>query len=398
MIRFRSLLDTLLCAGALAAVASGCAADDVSVPRAPEVTRTGDRPPTDEEQRLEQERRAALVKDLEPEKWDGWVADGQAEFATVDPGTVDARPPREGKGTPEERNHGVLVLADGRRFVQKTDAYLAPLLSMAEASQLDDEDTDLRGARAQIGADQRTRTASANHTAYPYRAVGTILSKKTDTSGWCTATLIGPRVAITAGHCVYDDDTNKWSWNTWFSPGHRGEGSDRFPTGTPRAVVGLLSFHGWSVDEDADHDVGFLILADEPQTAALGWFGFGWWSGSLDDLDVRMFQYPGADWSCAASPHANKRCGGFQYWGQSTINNQCGNLLEHQVDTNPGSSGSGAYRWWKGGRWIIGPHAYGFSPCDSSDNKAVRMGKYKAGVACQLMKDVPSVYATRNCG
>jgi V8-like Glu-specific endopeptidase len=371
--------------------------DELPVVSAELDTRGGDVPPTDEEQKLEQARRARLVADLDPSKWDGWVADGEARFATVDPLNVDESRKREGLGTPEERNFGVMVLADGRRFVQKSDAYLRPATTMGEASLIDDVGDPMKG-RAQIGVDDRVRVADANYSKYPYRTVGTILSKKTDKNGWCTASLIGPRLAITAGHCVYDPDTSAWSWNTWFSPGHKGEGADRFVNGTPRAVVGLVSFHGWTVNNDADHDVGFLILADEKQTASLGWLGFGWWNGSLEDLNVSMFQYPGANYKCAASPNADKRCATYQYWDTDTINNQCGNLLEHQIDTNPGSSGSPTYRWWKGQRWIVGPHAYGFSPCDSSDNKAVRLGQYKAGVGCNLAKVFPSAFATRSCG
>ena len=41
--------------------------------------------------------------------------------------------------------------------------------------------------------------------AYPYSAVGLLISVKTATSdAICTGTLIGPRSVLTAGHCVYD--------------------------------------------------------------------------------------------------------------------------------------------------------------------------------------------------
>jgi V8-like Glu-specific endopeptidase len=401
MTRFdRILLSTLACA-AFSAGAAGCATEpDRHVPVVePEADGEIDPPPTKEAQLAEQKLRAEVVKDIDPEKW-GWKKDGEAKFGTIDPVALDNRKPPLAKGIPEDKNHAVLVLADGRRYSQSVDSFLNPKLTIGRPAPDDNDPGDPVSVigRAQIGNDQRVRTATDNYTKYPYRSVGTIMSNSTDKSGWCTATLIGPRLAITAGHCVYNDDTNTWSWNTWFSPGHRGRGSDRFPNGSPRAVVGLVSFHGWSVDEDPDHDVGFLILADEKRTASLGWFGFGHWAGSLDDLDVSMYQYPGSSYACAASPNANGTCGGYQYWGTGSFNDQCGNLLEHRIDTNPGSSGSPTYRWWDGGRWIVGPHAYGFSPCDDDDNKAVRLGSYKSGVACDLLEDFPSAYASHTCG
>ena len=401
MMRFDSrLFYTLACSAALTTSAVGCTAErasDVPVVE-PEAGGEIDTLPTRAEQLAEQKARTELVKDVAPEKF-GWQPDGEARFETIDPTEIALRKPPESKGTPEDKNHAVLVLADGRRFSQPIDSYLKPFADAGRPSPDDNDPGDPKSIiRAQIGSDQRVRTATADYTKYPYRSVGTIMTNKTDKSGWCTATMIGPRLAITAGHCVYNPDTNAWSWNTWFSPGHRGRGTDRFPNGTPRQVVGLVSFHGWSVDEDPDHDVGFLILADQKSTAQLGWFGFGHWGGSLEDLNVRMFQYPGHNYSCADSPNADGSCGGYQYWGSGTVNDQCGNLLEHRIDTNPGSSGSPTYRWWDGGRWIVGPHAYGFSPCDSDDNKAVRLGSYKAGVACDLLDDYPSAYAAHSCG
>src|SRR6266540_1722052 len=251
---------------------------------------------------------------------------------------------------------------------------------------------------AVIGADNRTAVAYGNYTQFPWRTVGTILVAQTDKAGFCTAALISPRVAVTAGHCVYSQKTKAWSWNTWFSPGHRGRGSDRFPNGNPRPVVGLLSNTAWVNNGDVDHDVGFLVLADQPQTAALGYFGF--MCKDTDDLeggDIRMLQYPGWQYSCAASPDPSGQCFAFQYRGQSTINDDCGNLLEHQVDTNPGSSSSPSYRFVNGDRRIFGPHAYGQNPCDTADNKAVAMTSSKCKAACNLFANFPSQYASRSC-
>jgi V8-like Glu-specific endopeptidase len=390
--------------GLLLAAPLGCGQEG-ALPEEEASGSAGFKIPTQAEQLVEQVARAKLVAQAKPETTGVWERAGTATFVTPNPLAIINRQPKLARGVPEaEGSAPLMALADGRQYRMRADA-LAALGGPSRESAArafgpgQPADQDVSAPRAQIGADNRIRIANSNYTKYPYRAVGTIMSNKTDATGWCTASLIGPRLAITAGHCVYDDDTNAWLWNTWFSPGHRGAGSDRFPNGTPRQVVGLISFKGWFTDEDPDHDVGFLILADQPQTASLGWFGFGWWSGSLDDVFVGTFQYPGANYFCAASPNANDSCGGYQYYDGDVIQGQCGNLLEYEIDTNPGSSGSPAFRYWNGGeRWIVGPHAYGFSPCDGGDNKAVRMGKYKAGVACDLFQQFPSAYASRSCG
>jgi len=368
----------------------------------------GDRPPTRREQLAEQARRAAMLADVDPARWEGWEADGTAAFATP-----SDRLDRIRDGTPlalpDDLLEGVLVLADGRRYRQTRRAFesiVFPPDGVPASERGGEDEGGLASGLANgdvtidavIGADNRTTVAYGNYTQFPWRTVGTILVAQTDKAGFCTAALISPRVAVTAGHCVYSQKTKAWSWNTWFSPGHRGRGSDRFPNGNPRPVVGLLSNTAWVNNADVDHDVGFLVLADQPQTAALGYFGF--MCKDTDDLeggDIRILQYPGWQYSCAASPDPSGQCFAFQYRGQSTINDDCGNLLEHQVDTNPGSSGSPSYRFVNGDRRIFGPHAYGLSPCDSDDNKAVAMTSAKCKAACNLFANFPSQYASRSC-
>ena len=286
----------------------------------------------------------------------------------------------------------MLILADGRQFRFSHEA-AARLIGAAMPSERDLE-------RSVIGADTRTTVASGDYTKYPHRAVGAILSKKDSKTGWCTASMIGPRLALTAGHCVFDQDSQAWSWNTWFSPGHRGDGSTRFPNGTPRQVVGLLSFDGWVDDADWNHDVGFLILADAPNTASLGWFGItsAWDLDDHEGITATTLQYPGAGWTCADSPDASGLCKGFQYRGTGTVADTCGNKLAHNVDTNKGSSGSPFYRWLNGGRYIIGPHTNGVgSTCGVQRNAATWLTDGKIGTACGLLMSFPSAFAPAFC-
>jgi V8-like Glu-specific endopeptidase len=365
----------------------GCAELDSSDT---EIDTPRDTPPTDTEQRDEMAIRSRLVAGIDPTRWEGFYADGTARFATPS-GVVDESAGVE-PTTQMARGDGVLVLADGRKFRQRHEVFERMIGSALPSER------DL--TRSVIGTDTRTTVAYTDYTKYPWRATGTIMSKKTDTAGWCTAALIGPRLAITAGHCVFDQDTQAWMWNTWWSPGHRGTGSDRFPNGTPRQVVGLYSFDGWVDDGNTQHDVGFLILADAPNTASLGWFGFtNMWSASdHEGITATTLQYPGWSYTCADSPDASGQCMAFQYRGTGTVADSCSNKLAHNVDTNKGSSGSPFYRWLNGGRYIIGPHTNGLgSYCGLQRNAATILTSGKVGSACSLLGWFPSAYASAGC-
>jgi V8-like Glu-specific endopeptidase len=101
-----------------------------------------------------------------------------------------------------------------------------------------------------IGED--TRVQVTNTTAYPYRTVGRI-------DIGCTGTLIGVRHVLTAGHCVYNINTDKWYSNLNVTPGQNG-GTKPYGTVTWKKAI---SVQGWTKNHDRNYDYAMIVLNQE---------------------------------------------------------------------------------------------------------------------------------------
>lgn len=244
----------------------------------------------------------------------------------------------------------------------------------------------LGGGGTVFSPDGRTEITST--TVYPYSAIGKIYAwfhdPNTDPAytsdshevGFAdcvgSGALIGACHVLTAGHVIFNYDplcgNLGWANKVIFVPGHYRDGANvtRFPFGIQHATR-MMSFTGWTQDEDENHDMGFLVL-DEPIGNTTGWFGY---STADSDGSIRNISgYP-----------ADRNSGQDQFWMSGDINCENTYNLKYKIDTFGGQSGAPVWRFDGVDRFVHGVHAHGdveFGCGFETQNRGVRItsGKF----------------------
>jgi glutamyl endopeptidase len=207
-----------------------------------------------------------------------------------------------------------------------------------------------------IGVDDRIRIM--NTTPIPWRWICSLLITARDGSRWIgTGWLAGPRLVVTAGHCVYIHSRGGWVRSVEVIPG-------RNAAVRPFGQAVSTHFHsvtGWTVSGLRSHDYGAIILPTNQKFGnQLGYFGFAnLATPTLTNLLVNLSGYPG------------DKPAGTQWWHARRITAVAPSVLTYNIDTAGGQSGSPVWRLQGGRRQAVGIHTNG-SP---AGNSATRINK-----------------------
>ncbi|TFY88968.1 serine protease [Pseudomonas kairouanensis] len=199
-------------------------------------------------------------------------------------------------------------------------------------------------AQSFFGNDDRTPTPST--TALPWRCIcqlvveGVHPGRQLLGTGW----LAGPHTVITAGHNLFNPETNNGATRITVVPGRDGDVApfDYY-------VAGDFRVHqGWYESGNQHQDVGVVWL-QKPLGKRLGWFGIASYSDKdLVDLIVNTAGYP-----------ADKRIG-TQWFNAGRIDSVDADTLYYGLDTQPGQSGSPVFQFDAQSRRVaLAVHAYG---------------------------------------
>jgi V8-like Glu-specific endopeptidase len=173
----------------------------------------------------------------------------------------------------------------------------------------------------------------------------------------CTGSMIGPRVVLTNGHCVFLHNNGGWARSIRVIPGKNGS-SEPFDSATSRH---FHSVRGWTRDRSSNYDYGVIILPSNNKLGnRTGWMGLARLSFfSLLGLRINSSGYPGD------KPY------GTQWWNSNNILAVTARRVYYRIDTYFGQSGSPNWRYKNGKRHIVAVHNTGGSVM----NGGVRLSK-----------------------
>lgn len=204
-------------------------------------------------------------------------------------------------------------------------------------------------SRGLIGDDERVKITGT--TTFPYSA---ICYFDTSDGGGGTAWMIGPNLAVTAAHCVYNDGSGTRDTITSFWAGKKGPGNGLFNWRNPFGETSVTSikypamyetFTGEDVEslERTRYDWAVLILEDSDLGYDTGWFGFGWTSSYPEGEEYTITGYPFDTQNGIEAYYMYTDSGEVRRGVTPDEKNLEDIILFHNVDTGEGQSGAPMY-------------------------------------------------------
>lgn len=209
-----------------------------------------------------------------------------------------------------------------------------------------------------IGDDNRRRVEDTR--IFPWSAIADLDITFPQGKRSCTGFLLGPRIVVTAGHCIYEHDLEGWATQIEVTPGRNGT-YEPYETRVVNDRSLLHVLDEWIVlppDERNVYDYGVILLPDATTAIETGWFNHI--ILRADELLGRVINvagYPGDKTDYLACPIN----GGCQLWygagvileaTDSVTLNESVRLIYYDADTKVGQSGGPV--WYRdGGSWNV---------------------------------------------
>jgi hypothetical protein len=189
----------------------------------------------------------------------------------------------------------------------------------------------------------------------PMATVGKLLFTQNGDNYLCSASLIGYKHIVTAGHCV-NDGAGSWSYNVMFCPSWDSSQGGANPAVGCWSVSGMNSNLNWIFHAEPDADIGCgatvqagTVINDYPGYA-LGWLAYGWnWSIGQN---VLMAGYPCQD-------RYDDSCGNWYLHFQCgkifvTLAEEAGYTADWGTYPNSKFIGTTQTPGMSGGPWVVG--------------------------------------------